>query len=223
MNEFLEKLLVDGMKELGVRTEAILPALKLYFSEILLWNPKLGLIEADEKDIILKHFLDSASALPVFRSVMDDISQDRDISMENRPLSIADLGSGAGLPGIILALVLREEFPVEVHLVEKQQRRCGFLRNVVPILGLDSLVSIHQCNFEQVGRRFDLVTSRAFRNLDGEQIAIQRGLLNDGGRIIAYKGRVATIEKELGEELSKADIIPVKVPGLDSERHIVVV
>jgi 16S rRNA (guanine527-N7)-methyltransferase len=223
MNFDLEMLLISGLEQLELAPVRILPQLKLYFSELLLWNPKLGLIEASDREIIEKHFLDCAAGAEVFRETADEILRNRDMDRERDPLRIVDLGSGAGLPGIILTLLLKEEISLQMHLVEKQQRRCGFLRNIVPILGLGDLVSIHQCDFQELPLKADIVTSRAFRNLDGEQLALQRSLLAPGGRIIAYKGRMASIETELGEVMREADIIPVMVPGLDDERHMVVI
>jgi 16S rRNA (guanine527-N7)-methyltransferase len=222
MNQELQETLRRGLDELDLDAPRLLPRLKLYFSELLLWNPKLGLLEADETEIITKHFLDCAAGIGVLRSIADQIIQDRDIDREGDALRLVDLGSGAGLPGVIIAMILSEDINLEVHLVEKQQRRCGFLRNIVPILGLNDVVSIHQKNFEEIPGKFDIVTSRAFRNLNGEQLALQRALLVPGGRIAAYKGRAETIEAEMGPEFRAADLIPLKVPGLEDERHMVV-
>ncbi len=219
----LQDLLVSGLNSIGLPADHLLPKIKLYYSELLLWNPKLGLIEADERGIILKHILDCAAAVPVFLRKADEIIQGRELDREGDPLCVADLGSGSGLPGLILALAMMNSLALEVHLVEKQQRRCGFLRNIVPILGLDSIVSIHQKKIEDVTpSSFDMVTSRAFRNLTPEQLAVQRRLLRPGGYVIAYKGRMETIRSEMGAEFEYADIIPLKVPGLDDERHLVV-
>jgi 16S rRNA (guanine527-N7)-methyltransferase len=219
MNTELETLLIDGLTELGLDVRSSVPLLKLYFGELQLWNPKLGLLEADERGVVVKHILDSAAAVPLFRREIAEYFAGSSGTPDHQ-IHLADLGSGAGFPGIILAIFLSSEFPLTVHLVEKQQRRCGFLRNIVPILGLGNVVEIHQTAFEDLPRRFDIITSRAFRNMTAGQFDMQKSLLEDHGLILAYKGKVSRLQEEIGELPPGSDIEPLQVPGLDDERSM---
>jgi 16S rRNA (guanine527-N7)-methyltransferase len=86
-------------------------------------------------------------------------------------------------------------------------------------------VSVQQKTFEEVKDRFDFVTLRAFSPLEPKLVKKLKRLLNPGGYLIAYKGRREVIEGELralGESGEKAVVVPVEVPFLEEERHLVV-
>jgi 16S rRNA (guanine527-N7)-methyltransferase len=136
---------------------------------------------------------------------------------------IADLGSGAGLPGIPVALALPES---QVTLVERMGKRVGFLENQKVLLGLDS-ITIMEREVERVSGLFDIITFRAFRPFSEAKLFKTIGkLLSPGGSIIAYKGRHETAAAELSASAFGANpgrIIPVDVPFLDEERCLVVI
>lgn len=218
MRTELEELLVQGLEEIGLTPGLLLEPLRRYFEEILQWNPRLGLVKATERELIVKHFLDSAAAYPVFADVL---AAPRELGREE--VDVGDLGSGVGLPGIMLALMFRERAGFRVHLVEKQERRCSFLRRILPALGLDTLVCIHRQRAETLELTFDIVTSRAFSKLSPAQRELQSSLLKPGGKIVAYKGRLETVLEELGGGVpAGGSIIPLRVPFLDAQRHLVV-
>ncbi len=220
MNDGQIVLLRNGLKSLeleniGIDPASLIPLFVRYFEELLLWNPRLGLLEAGKNEIITKHFLDSAAAVGVFDAEMGTFVRNGD-----RRIRMADIGSGGGFPGVVLALLLSRKYDLRVSLIEKQKRRCGFLLNIVPLLGLRSCVEVVQSDISLVGDRYHIITSRAFAAISLEQLALQRSLLLAGGKIIAYKGRREVLEKEPG--CAKGSVLPLDVPGLNAERHLVI-
>ncbi|MGI9256199.1 MAG: 16S rRNA (guanine(527)-N(7))-methyltransferase RsmG [Salinispira sp.] len=235
-----ERLLAHGLRQLTIYSDSLLISLKRYIDEILLWNSRAGLVKATERELVVRHILDSAAAFFWFGDLLNI----------RRKISVADLGSGAGLPGIVLALTFRDRAKADVppefrmHLIEKQQRRCAFLHNIIPILGLKNTVHIHELRVEDLAerrvnaedpvkrrfdaedlseRRFDVVTSRAFRPFTPEQCRLQMRLLNPGGWIAAYKGRRERILENFGGPLpDQHKILSIEVPFLHEDRHLLV-
>ena len=216
----------DGLAALGVEpTDELAEKLHRYLAELRLWNPRLGLVEAADEDLVSRHILDCAVAYPILRR----------LASAGKQCSAADLGSGAGLPGIVLALL----FPDQTwELVEKQGRRCDFLRNAIAVLRLAN-ASVFQGDFSsRPAGCFDLVTNRAFQPMNSTNIRAQMRLLRPGGILALYKGRrqaildevgnLASVSAKLVHELGQdelvpdtAYILPLAVPGLDAERHLV--
>jgi len=136
-------------------------------------------------------------------------------------LRLADLGTGAGLPGIPLALAMPD---VEVSLVERMGRRVRFLENERAVLGLAN-VQIQEREVERAEGRFDLLTFRAFRPFERKLFKRVFALCEPDGFVVAYKGRRDKAEAELPEIaglFSSAEILPVAVPFLTDERCVVV-
>lgn len=200
-------ILKSGLGALGC--PEIYDKLMAYLGELKLWNPRYGLVNiADDRELVVKHILDSLSPLALF--------------MSWNPRTLVDIGSGAGLPGIPLSLGLPK---VQITLVEKQAKRVRFLENTRLMVGLPR-VEIQNVNFETIKQCFDIVTFRAFTPLDPEVVPKLLALTAPGGRIAAYKGRKQTIDQELEGLKSlglKIEVIPLKVPYLQDERHLVVI
>jgi 16S rRNA (guanine527-N7)-methyltransferase len=180
-----------------------------FIREIELWNPRYGLLAPDE-DIVGRHVIDSLSGVGPIRNL--------------EPGTLADVGSGAGFPGIPLAVWLDD---VQVTLIERSGRRAGFLRNAVVVLGLEN-VRVLEMPVEEVPRRsgtggFDVITFRAWSPVDNRLLDSLEPLLVPGGRIAAYKGRRDVIQSELdsvSDRIASADIRGVKsLTG--EERHLV--
>ena len=136
-------------------------------------------------------------------------------------LSLADLGTGAGLPGIPLALALPE---VQVSLVDRMTRRIRFLEAMRDTLPLPN-VEIVEEQVERAKGRYDLLTFRAFRPFERKLFKRVFALCAPDGFVVAYKGRADKAEGELPEIAglyASAEILPVKVPFLDDERCLVV-
>ena len=114
---------------------------------------------------------------------------------------VLDIGSGAGLPGIVIA-VCRPD--LDVHLAEPMTRRCEWLADVVDALDLDN-VTIHQARAEELrGKgKADVVTARAVANM-AKLVRMTSKLIAPGGALVALKGRRAPIEiEEAATELKR--------------------
>lgn len=127
-----------------------------------------------------------------------------------RNCSVADLGSGTGLPGIVLALMRPD---LDIHLIETLTRRCEWLDDCVTELGLDNVV-IHQARAEELGGilKVDRVTARAVAHLT-KLIRWSFPLLKTGGDLVALKGRKAQ------EEMTKAGTLASEFPIKDMSLH----
>jgi 16S rRNA (guanine527-N7)-methyltransferase len=146
-----------------------------------------------------------------------------------RLFNIADAGSGAGLPGIPLAIVLRE---ASFSLVERMGRRAGFLRGALAVLGLSN-VTVREEEMEKMARRapacFNLIVFRAFKPLEGSVLKGLLALLEPGGSLAAWKGRRDKIAAEMAAAERSGigpgawEAVPLHVPFLDEERHLVLI
>ncbi|MCK5200313.1 MAG: 16S rRNA (guanine(527)-N(7))-methyltransferase RsmG [Spirochaetales bacterium] len=198
------EILKEGLTKLGIKfTSAHLEVLDLYIREIELWNSKYKLVGAGGEQLVIKHILDSLSAVPILK--------------EFTFKTAADVGSGAGLPGIPLAIFFPD---VLFTLIERSGRRVGFLRNIISLLNLGKRVEIIESGVEEVHCEFDLVLFRAFRNLTN-YYKILDGITSPGGTLFAYKGRIENIRSEIsgfGQGV-KINIRPAIVPFLNEERN----
>ncbi len=211
-----EALLKEGLGKLGLQgsENRILPLLERYVEEIELFNPAYGLVKVkDREELIVKHILDSLAPLNVIRNFIQGRASFR----------VADVGSGAGLPGIPLAICIPN---AAFTLVERMGRRAGFLRDAVAVLGLPN-VTIEEAEMEKIAPAaedlFDLIVFRAFRPLDS---AILKGLfaiLKPTGFLAAYKGRKQAIEEEMGGLNVSWEVVSLEVPFLAEERHLVLI
>ena len=200
--------LVSGLKALGLETQGPrVQRLEAYLQEIDLWNPRYGLTAPGE-DVVGRHILDSLSGLASIQ--------------ELQPKRLADVGSGAGFPGIPLAIWLEE---TQIHLIERSGRRAGFLENAVLALGLKN-VTVHECAVEKVRQDeagFDVVTFRAWSAVDASLVKLLAPLLAPGGCIAAYKGRRDVAEAEIhaaGDTIESSRLVPLNVPGNKDPRHM---
>ena len=228
MNQ-VNDLLAEGMLSLcqndpdieniiAPRHGEIISLLAAYIAEIMTHNPVLSLVGTnDPKELVIRHILDSLAPLGI-------------ISRKCNLSRIADVGSGAGLPGIPLAIMLPDS---EFTLIERKGRRSGFLRNTLAALVNKnhslSNVSVEEQEMEKVkSHRFSMVTFRAFKPLEPKILKKLFRLCAEGGVLAAYKGRRGKIEAEMAElELSSQtitwELIPCPVPMLDEERHLLLI
>jgi len=217
----IEKLITPCLEE-------IITLLEKYLAEIEKHNPVLSLVGTNQrKELILKHILDSLAPLGIILRKCNYRQ-----FLIARQFSIADIGSGAGLPGIPLAITLPE---AKVTLIERKGRRAGFLRNTIKELGLTNIF-VEEEEMEKVKTsRFNLVTCRAFKPLEPKIFGKMLRLCAEDGILSAYKGRRCKIEEEMaaleqtlqGKNTFKLaerwEVIPCPVPLLDEERHFLLV
>jgi 16S rRNA (guanine527-N7)-methyltransferase len=193
-----------GTAELGLG-----PALAAYerlldYVELLArWNATYNLTSVrDPADMIARHLLDSLSVAPF---VHGD--------------SLADLGSGAGLPGIPLAILE----PARQHvLIDSNGKKTRFLREAVRTLALDN-VRVEQARVEDARGQFDCITARAFATLT-DMLALGGHLLAPQGVWLALKGQLHK-EEILGVPagFQVTEVRPLAVPGLGAARHVVII
>ena len=168
------------LEEFGLNKEQI-SKFERYLDLLLEWNEKFNLTAITDKDEIEeKHFIDSIELVKFF-------------DVKNKTL--LDVGSGAGFPGIPLAIV---EPTLKVTLLESNGKRVSFLHEVVGKLDLKN-VEIIQGRSEELGTRekYDIVTARAVKELN-VLLEITFYLVKVGGYFIAYKS------SGLDEEISNA-------------------
>jgi len=131
---------------------------------------------------------------------------------------LLDVGSGGGLPGIPLAIARPD---LSVTLVDTVQKKAAFLQQVAIELELKS-VAVHHARVEEMRGQYAQISSRAFAEL-ARFVSLTRHLLAPGGRWLAMKGTRPDDElKALPAGSEVEAIIPLVVPGLDAERHLII-
>jgi 16S rRNA (guanine527-N7)-methyltransferase len=204
-------ILARGLAALGLDPEGDLHAkLGAYVAEIERLNPSLGLVGASGEELVVKHILDSLAPIRTIRALLVNRESPR----------IADLGTGAGLPGLPLALALPE---ASVALVDRMTRRTDFLRSMLELLSLPN-AEVIEAQVEHARGSYDLVTFRAFRPFERKLFKRVFALCGAGGAVLAYKGRADKARAELPEIeglYSSAEVLPIEVPFLKDERCVV--
>ncbi len=211
----VETVLNDGLRSLGIAvSDEQLAQLLQFLGEIERFNPRLGLVEAEGEALVRRHLLDCAAGVPAVREVFA-------ARATGTAATAADLGSGAGLPGVVLAVL---EPQLTVTLVERAGRRVGFLRNVKALLRLANL-EIAETTYERCSRRFDLVTFRALTEIDAQNAEAFARLLQPGGYLLAYKGRRHRAEAEaeaLHSCFNSVELRSLNLAFLEEERCLVI-
>lgn len=209
----IEKVLDSSIKELDVELdENQRKQLLRYISEISLFNPKYKLVGAHGEDIVTKHIADCLSAVNVIKNLIKD----------NKDATFCDLGSGAGLPGIVLAIAFKDN---NFTLVERMTRRVFFLNNAIAALKLGDRVKVIPQDLKTIDKKFDIVTFRAFHPLFDILDDIDN-ITDDKSYICAYKAKQDTLDAELEmvEETCTSKWtsrnVELKVPNLDAERRL---
>ena len=223
--------LTEGLKQIGNadKTASLLidnripelsELLAVYINEIERFNPIYGLVKAaNREELIIKHILDSLAPLGHIARLLEEPETGIAGKIGFADKVLADAGSGAGLPGIPLAICLPG---IKVILIERMGRRAGFLQNVLAVLGLSSRVTVEETDVARVTRCCNVVTLRALSPLKTDFTANLMRLLEPGGVIAAYKGRAAKTELT-GLSGYAAELIPLTVPFLAEERYLALV
>jgi len=199
------------------RRDIIISLLERYINEIETFNPAYGLVgTTDTNELIIKHILDSLAPLGIITRLLNQC--------DTLPrLQLADAGSGAGLPGIPLAIALSN---CDFTLIERMGRRAGFLLNTKAVLALTN-INIEENELEKTrDSRFKLITFRAFKPLEPKLLKALFRVCEPDGIIAAYKGKREKIEEEIApleKHCGKWEALPCPVPFLDEERHLLVI
>ena len=205
----LREQLVQGAHELALELpEPQMSNLLDYLSLLAKWNSVYNLTAVrDPAQMMTQHLLDCLTALPAF------VNASR----------VLDVGSGGGLPGVVLAIWAQHAQPLmQVHMIDTVHKKTAFLTQAKAELSLTNMV-VHTGRVEQFNdeKKFDVITSRAFAELK-DFVEWSGHLLSDGGKMIALKGQAQANELSglpAGWEITKLERI--QVPGLVAERHLV--
>ena len=134
-----------------------------------------------------------------------------------QPIRLLDVGSGAGLPGVVIAIACPH---IQVTCIDAVSKKAAFVQQVAASLGLAHLRGLHQ-RIEQLDAPHDLVCSRAFAAL-ADFVQGSAKALAAGGVWLALKGKTPTEElSALGREVDVFHVEQLKVPGLDAQRCLV--
>lgn len=204
---------INAVKELGINiTDKQLEQLNEYYKTLVEWNKKINLTSITEKqEVYLKHFYDS---LTLFKEY--DLTKN---------ISLCDVGTGAGFPGIVLKIV----FPnLKITLVDSLQKRLNFLNCVIKLLDLKDVELIHE-RMEDYSKKneekFDIITSRA--------VAKTKILVEISFKALKISGHLILMKSSFKEELSDAqkiikniggeviDVNTFKLPIENSERALI--
>ena len=209
MNFNDKELLNKGLEQLGFSCIEISDRIEKYIKEIELFNTAYSLVKVNNsRDFIIKHIFDSLTPLK-------EITYNLEKKYISAPWKIADVGSGAGLPGIPLSIVLSSS---EFTLIERMKRRAGFLQNCKAVLGLKN-VDIEEIEMELAAPgRFDLVVLRAFHPIEPLMLKNLLRLIKPNGFLGAWKGRYEIAKREISGLKNAMEIIPIKVPFLNEQR-----
>jgi 16S rRNA (guanine527-N7)-methyltransferase len=199
----LNDLLDAGLTELDLPLPAtVRERLLAYIGLLEKWNQTYNLTAVREPTaMVTQHLLDSLAILPHLPGG-----------------SLADIGSGGGIPGLPIAISQPER---AITLVESNQKKAAFLRQAAMELALAN-VEVCEGRVESLaGRTFDVLISRALSELP-EFAQMAGHLLAPGGSIVTMKGLYPHEElASLKKPWSVRDVIPLRVPGLDAARHLV--
>ncbi len=208
--EPLVNMLDEAVRELGLDLSAKQYGLLLrYLDTLLLWNKAYNLTAiTDPKEAMIKHIIDCLAIIP---------------TLNNRQFQLAstdmlDIGAGAGLPSVVVAICQPERVCTPV---DSNQKKIRFIRQVASELELNNVQPM-ATRIEQFTGEFRLITSRAFASLE-DFFTLATPYLADEGKLLAMKGKAPT-----KEELAKLEqdwhieVVPLAVPYLADSRHLVI-
>jgi 16S rRNA (guanine527-N7)-methyltransferase len=185
-------------------TQKLIDGLTLYLGELAKWNKAYNLTAVrDPQQMVVRHIFDSLTAAPLLRGTR-----------------ILDAGTGAGLPGIPLALCYPDR---QFTLLDSNGKKIRFVQHVAGELGLKNIQPVQvRVESYECEERFDTVISRAFTAL-ADFVSNSGHLLKPAGCLLAMKGKLPQAElRALPPGWHATNIESVNVPGLDAERHIIV-
>ncbi len=208
MSVNLEAGLRSGAQALGLAlTDAQIQHLLDYAALIQKWNKVYNLTALrDPADMLTHHLLDSLTAIAPLRR-----------HTQGQPVRVLDVGSGGGLPGVVLAICMPE---LNVSCVDTVAKKAAFVQQVAVSLKLPNLRGVH-ARVESLTDPYQIICSRAFASLP-DFVTWSRSALADGGVWMAMKGKHPQGEIDaLPMDVQVFHVEPLKVPGLDVERCMV--
>ena len=202
-SDLLSRKLETGLDALGVAISTSARSSLLEYCELLIkWNKTFNLTSVDDpEEMISLHLLDSLAVLPFLPSGR-----------------VLDVGTGAGLPGIPLAIARPEQAFV---LLDSNGKKTRFLVQASGQLGLENVEVVNQrVEQYQAHELFDVIISRAFSSL-GQFLSACNHLVSPRGQFLAMKGKLPEDElHHLPDGFQLESSVELKIPGLDAERHL---
>ncbi len=201
-----QELLINGLNELGIKpANAVIRHFILYLHELKKWNRAYSLTAInDNRDIIIKHFMDS---LLYLKAIPEGL------------WSICDVGSGAGFPGLPMAIVRPD---ISVTLVEPSRKKTAFLKHMKRTLSLSNVVVIVSRVEDVKDSTFDIAVTRALFSI-GDFIKKAGPILKEGGFLVLNKG--PKFEEEIKDLPAhthiRYEIIPVSLPLTALQRSLI--
>ncbi len=198
--------MIEKLKDISEKNgifldEKQLKQFDIYLKTLLKWNRVYNLTSIRKKDdIITKHFFDSLTLVKLFEK--------ENIEVDGK--SVADLGTGAGFPGVPLKIYYREK--IDLFLIEAVQKKCIFLEMLKKEIDVDYTVLCQRA--ETVEQRFDIVVSRATGDIF-DVLKWGKDILKKDGYLIVMKG------KKVEEEL-KPFVVSMKFFGLPERKFVVI-
>lgn len=173
----------------------------LYLSELKKWNKAYNLTSIeDEKEIVIKHFIDSLLYLTF---------------IPEKPLTVADVGTGAGFPGVPIAIVMPS---LTITLIEPSWKKCAFLKNIKRILKLEN-IEIVKSKAEEVQSEFDIVVSRALWSIRDFIQNCSHLIKKDGYLLISKSLKIQEELKDLPKTY-KTEIKEFELPYINSSHKV---
>ena len=204
--------LIESAAGLGVELSPLqLDQLLDYLNLIQKWNKVYNLTAVrDPAEMVTHHLLDSLAVVAPLRRQLDVMGADG-------TAQLLDVGSGAGLPGVVIAICLPK---LVVHCVDTVAKKAAFLNQVAVTLRLDNLRSVHS-RVENLTGQYDVISSRAFASL-ADFTAWSGAALKKGGTWLAMKGQHPQEEiHALEPGIEVFHVEQLTVPGLAAQRCIV--
>ena len=203
-------LLAKGVAEMDLDvSRETQEKLLAYLALLQKWNKVYNLTAVrDSMEMVTLHLLDSLSVLPYI-----DTS------------NLLDVGSGGGLPGIVLAICKPE---LQVTTIDTVQKKTIFMRQVKGELGLSNLTVVHaRVESYQPSHKFEVIISRAFSDI-ALFVKLTEHLLAQNGKWLAMKGQVpheelTSLAIKVNHAIKIKNIVPLNVAGLNAERHLLVI
>ena len=204
MHPFFQEL-QQGSQKLGLDlSEETLELLLKYQDSLVLWNKAYNLTAIrDPKEMLVKHLLDSLS-------ILKDLPQGR----------LLDIGTGGGMPGMIIALCQPDR---DCVLLDSNGKKIRFLKQFIADLKLKNVVAVqtrveNEDSIHDLGQ-FDVITSRAFASLT-DFVTASKPYMHERSIIASMKGLIPTEEVDALKDKWSCDIIELHVPRLDEQRHL---
>jgi len=190
-----------GMQKLGLENiPQVINKLLIYKELLIKWNKSFNLTSVKNREVVTHHFLDCLSIIPFIKSS-----------------SLLDVGTGAGLPGIIIAIVKPD---IKVSLIDKVGKKIAFIKRVVAELEIKNIDTYHdRVELLTSEEKYDGIISRAFSNMD-DFIKSTKHLIKSQGVWYGMKSK-----KILNDEMININqpwtLEKLDVPFLDAERYLV--